>query len=286
MSQEFTRSFRVRWSEMGAAHRVRASQYMDYLVELAYAWGGSQGLGFEESRALGLVWVILETDIRFLHPLRYPEEFDFSIWMLDWRRVRGTRAFELRLKDSQTVIAQGIQKIASLDAHTLRPKQPPPELIEGYRLENPRQIPHKKFPALDPPPEGTLAMQRRVQWGAIDALQHLNHGKSLGYVEDAMAHFLAAQGWPLQRLGEMGLAEVPRRVHVRYLEPAYWNEALRISSYPLELAEEGATNAMVLEKESDGKRVLEALYEWQLVDVNSGDSVKLPEDLRAALSAG
>lgn len=284
MSRIFTKSFQVRWSEMGAAQRVRASQYMDYLVELAYAWGETQGLGFEGSRKLGLIWVILETDIRFLRPLRYPDEFDFSIWMLDWRRVRGTRAFEMRLKDSQRVIAQGVQKIASLDAESLRPKLPPPRIIEGFRLQNPRQLPQEKFPVLEKARLASFAMQRTVQWGEIDALGHLNHGKSLGYVEDTIAHFLGAQGWPLERLQEQGLAEAPRRVHVRYLESGYWNETVRINCYPLETSEQGASN-MVLVENRDGKRVLEAVYEWGLVDVETGDEMALPPDLQKQFSA-
>ena len=33
MTKEFNRHFNVRWSEVGAANRVTASKYMEYLVE-------------------------------------------------------------------------------------------------------------------------------------------------------------------------------------------------------------------------------------------------------------
>jgi acyl-CoA thioesterase FadM len=285
MTKLFSRNFQVRWSEMGAAQRVRASQYMDYLVETAYDWGASNQLGFEESSQLGLIWVILETDIHFLRPLRYPESFDFSIWMLEWRRVRGTRAFELRLKETDKVIAHGVQKIASLDAQSFRPKQPPAELIEGFRMAEPPAMEQHPFPSLDAVPENAFELQRHVQWGAIDALEHLNHGRSLGYVEDVLAHFLAAQDWPLERLQDKAWAAVASRVHVRYREAGYWNEALRVRYYPLELTDTGAINAVLIEKESDGKVVLEATYAWDLMQVPGDKRIALPEKLRSKLQS-
>ena len=139
MTKVFTRQFKVRWSEVDATNRVPAAKIIEYLVETAYDWGAANGLGFEESKVNGLVWVILETDIRFFHPLRYNDEFDFTIWMVEWRRFRGKRAFEIRLKDSDKVVAQGMQQVASLDADDLRPKVVPEQLIEGFRLDEDRK---------------------------------------------------------------------------------------------------------------------------------------------------
>lgn len=162
MSKIFTRQFRVRWSEVDATNRVPASKYMEYLVETAYDWGAANSLGFEESQAFGLVWVILETDIRFLHPLRYSDEFDFTIWMVEWRKVRGTRAFELRLKDKDLIVAQGMQQVVSLNGD-LRPKAPAEELIDRFRLEEPRSFPAQRLPNFGGSPTGSFSIQGGVE---------------------------------------------------------------------------------------------------------------------------
>jgi len=54
--------------------------------------------------------VIRETELPFLDPLRHNNEFNFTIWMIDWKRVRELSGFELKFKDSDTVIAQELWK--------------------------------------------------------------------------------------------------------------------------------------------------------------------------------
>ena len=187
MAEEFTRSFKVRWSEVGASNRVPPSKYMEYLVETAFDWGSANKLGFKESNDLGLVWIILETEIQFLSPLSYADEFDFTIWMLDWRKIRGSRAFELRLKDSETVIAQGIQKIVSLDKDSLRPKAAPDVIINGFRLKAPRSFPFQPFPKLKESASKAFGMQRNIEWGELDMWVHLNNGEALRYTDDQLS---------------------------------------------------------------------------------------------------
>jgi acyl-CoA thioesterase FadM len=164
MSKIFTRQFRVRWSEVNASKRVSAAKYMEYLVDTAYDWGAANSLGFEESRTYGLVWVILETDIRFLHPLRYNDEFDFTIWMVEWRKVRGTRAFELRLKDSDAIVAQGMQQVVSLDGD-LRPKAPAEDLIDRFRLDKPRSFSRSASQKLEAAPPVAFAFNAVLNGG-------------------------------------------------------------------------------------------------------------------------
>ena len=111
MPEIFTRGFRVRWSETDAQGYVDITSYLRYLVETAWDWGAAGGISLEESHALGIVWVMRQTQFEFFSPLRFNDCFDFTIWMLQWRRVRGTRAFELRLQDGGQVVAQGAQQM-------------------------------------------------------------------------------------------------------------------------------------------------------------------------------
>lgn len=59
MQKIFTRTFRVRWSEIDSRGHVSVPNYLRYLVETAYDWGSAGQLGVQENKALGLTWVIL-----------------------------------------------------------------------------------------------------------------------------------------------------------------------------------------------------------------------------------
>lgn len=285
MTKEFTRKFRVRWSEVTAANRVPAAKHLEYLVETAYDWGAANNLGDEESLALGLVWVILETDIYFLHPLRYPDEFEFSIWMIDWRRIRGTRAFEMRLKDGHTIIAQGMQQIVSLDADTLRPKLVPQDLIDGFRVEAPRTFPTQRFPKLGSRPAGNFSIQRRVEWGELDRYVHLNNAKALRYADEVIIQFLSSLGWLPDRLFAAGLAPVPRRIHIKYQELGLWADRLKIETYPIHVQPHEVTSIIIVERESDSKGILQAIYHWGLADLKTDEEHTLPPELQDSLSS-
>ena len=70
MSKIFTRTFRVRWGELDPSGTVSPANYLRYLIETAWDFGDSLGLGANASQDLDLFWLIRDTEIRFLRPLR------------------------------------------------------------------------------------------------------------------------------------------------------------------------------------------------------------------------
>ncbi len=284
MSKIFTRRFKVRWSEVGPTDRVPPSKYMEYLVETAYDWAAANNLSFEESTVLGLIWLILETDIHFLHPLRYADEFDFSIWLLEWRKIRGSRAFELRLKDSQIIVAQGTQKVVSLDALSLRPKVAPADLFEGIRLDDPRSFDTQPFPKLQENMDAAFRMQRRIEWGDLDSMVHLNNGKALRYVDEVIMQFLSSFGWPPERFLSEGIVPITKRIHIKYQEAGIWADRLNIETIPLSVQANQVSNAIIAQRESDSKGIFQALCEWGVVEFKTDQERKLPPELLALLS--
>ena len=109
MSKIFTRSFRVRWGELDPSGNVSPANCMRYLMETAWDWGVALGWDAKFSENPDVFRVIRETEMRFLGSLRHNDEFDFTIWMVGWQRVRGTRCFEVTRKDNGEVIAQDTQ---------------------------------------------------------------------------------------------------------------------------------------------------------------------------------
>ena len=78
MSKIFTRSFRVRWGELDPSGTVSPANYLRYLIETAWDWGLAIGWDSNYSRNPDVFWVIRETEIHFIRPLRHNDEFGFD----------------------------------------------------------------------------------------------------------------------------------------------------------------------------------------------------------------
>lgn len=263
MSKIFTRSFRVRFSELDAAGRVSPASHLRYLVETAYDWGDSLGLGARDSQQFGIFWLIRETELHLLQPLRHNDRFNFTIWMVNWQRVRGTRCFEIT-KNGGEVVARGSQHIVCMDSATQRPASPPPAIIENFRIENPRIFPFERFPKIEASP-ASFAFQRRVEWGDLDTLEHVNNATYITLAEEAAARHRADCGWSPAKLAESNLIVATRSVHVQYLSPAVWGETLTLSTHLRSLHETGGTRYVGMSR-PDGSLVCECLLGWELLD--------------------
>jgi len=277
MSKIFTRSFRVRWGELDPSGVVSPANYLRYLIETAWDWGIAMGWDADYSQNPDVFWVIRETEMHFLQPLRHNDEFDFTIWMVDWKRVRGMRCFEMKFKDNDQVIAQGTQHIVYMDAATGRPKHLPEEDVDRFRFENPRVFPSERFPKITPA-ESPFVIQRQVEWMDLDVYEHVNNVVYVNYAEEVAARDFAARGWSPLRLAEAGLSVVTRRVHIQYGAMAEWGETLNISTHQLEVKEMGGSRYVGITR-ADGSSVTECILDWELVDRGNGEGRSLPAGL-------
>ena len=279
MSKIFTRTFRVRWGELDPSGTVSPANYLRYLIETAWDWGTAMGWEANYSQNPDVFWVIRETEIHIMHPLRHNDEFSFTIWMVHWQRVRGTRCFELKFKDSDEVIAQGTQHIVYMDAKTGRPMNLPDEEIGKFRLEDPRVFPFERFPKVTVVAEGPFVAQRQVEWMDLDSYEHVNNVIYVNYAEEVAAQDFEARGWSPVKLAEAGLSVVTRRVHVQYLSIASWGELLNVTTHQLKVNETGGSRYVGITR-TDGSPVAECIMDWELVDRKTGEARSLPDALR------
>ena len=284
MSKIFTRSFRVRWSETNANGQVDITSYLRYLIETATDWGTAGHLSLDDIHALGQAWVIRETQFDFFRPLAYDDRFEFTIWLVQWRRVRGTRHFELKLKDSGELAAQGAQQVVVLDSRTMRPISPPEHILEYYLLEDPLVLPTRPFPRLPPPPQSAFVTERRVEERDLDQMEIVDNTVYASYVEEAASRALAIVGWDPAALKAAGLAVRSRRVHLQYRSPAVWGDRLQVSTYLLGLGENGGDWVVAVQRVDDGVDIMNSVLSWDLADRATGEARPVPESLMAALS--
>jgi len=278
MSKIFTRTFRVRWGELDPSGTVSPANYLRYLIETAWDWGTAIGWGEKYSQNPDVFWVIRETEIRFQRPLRHNDVFDFTIWMVNWQRVRGTRCFELKLKESGEVIAQGTQQVVYMDTKTGRPISLSEEEIVKFRHEDPRVFPFERFPKIAAL-ENTFVTQRQVEWMDLDIYEHVNNVIYVNYAEEAAAQDFAARGWSPARLTEAGLGVVTKRLHIQYLSIASWGETLNVAIHPVSINDTGGSRYIKMTR-TDGSPVADCIVDWELVDRKSGEARSLPAELR------
>lgn len=283
MSKYFSKPFHVSWNDVNAIGQVGLANYFQYVVETAWAWGAANGLGIPESEALGLGWVIRETEIALLKALRSGDDFDLTIWLVEWRRVRGTRCFELRLRDGGELIAQGAQEIVVVDSKTLRPMAAPEGLIQNLRMENPRSIPRQAFPKLHAPGETAFVTQRSVEWRDLDWQEHVNNSIYPAYAEEAGAQALAALGWSPAEQKAAGYAVTNRRVHIQYQSPAAWGQRLNVLTRLIELKPAGGTWYVEMEGDPDHEQTARCVLEWSTIDRDTGEEKALPEAVSRGL---
>jgi acyl-CoA thioester hydrolase len=246
-------------------------------METAWDWGDAVGLGVNDSQTLDLFWVIRETEIRFLRPLRHNDVFDFTIWLVNWQRVRGTRCFALKLRENGAGIAQGTQQVVCMDAKTGRPVSLPEDVINRFRLENPRVFPFERFPKITPV-EPSYTMQRQVESMDLDVYEHVNNAVYINYAEEATTQDFASRGWSPVRLADANLTITTRRLHIQYLSIASWGETLSISTYMLDVKDTSGSRYVGITR-ADGSRVAECVIDWELVDRKSDEPRPLPNGL-------
>jgi YbgC/YbaW family acyl-CoA thioester hydrolase len=282
-SGEYTRTFRVRWSATNALGHVGLAGYLRYLMETAWEWGEAGGLGLKRSNDLGIAWIIRETTLEIFRPLSAGDQFDFSIWLVEWRHVRGSRCFEIKRSSSDDVFARGVQSLVTLDIHTLRPLKLPPELMQNFMTPNPRKFEQPKLPKIGLSPDLAFETRRAIEWRDLDSLEHVNNATYASFVEESAVRALSTLEWPPSRLKSQGLAVENRRFHIRYRSPAVWGEALNVTACLFNLTPNGGSWYIEISRVVDNSLVVQSTLDWFLTDRATGGERQLPGELYQAL---
>jgi YbgC/YbaW family acyl-CoA thioester hydrolase len=189
----------------------------------------------------------------------------------------------VKRKNQGVTIAQGVQQIACMDIKTQRPVSPPDNLINNFRLDEPRELPSQRFPKISILPEASLTFQLKVAWQDLDVLDIVNNAYYIAYAEEAVTQLFATFGWSPIELKTHGLARVIRRLHIQYQMPAVWGDTLNMTIFSLKLDNFGGSLYVAMTRDSDGASIASCILDWGLIDHGSGDVQPSPESLVSAL---
>lgn len=279
MPLTYTRSFRVRLTECDIHEIARDATYLRYIQEAAF--DASTAAGYDQAWYLAAdrMWLIRETRMDFVAPLRFGETVDVTTWVADFRRVRSRRAYELRCNGE--LVAQGRTDWAFLDRTTGRPAVIPADVVAGFFPEGQSGDgqSRERFPAAPPVPAGVFTERRRVEWRDLDSVGHVNNAAYGDYVEDAARRAASFHGWPAARLADEGIDLATQHLRVEYRQPAFPDDELEVSTWLSEVSEESALRHTTVMRASDGEMLAQAYVRWGCVELKSRKRVSLPPSL-------
>jgi len=277
------RTFRVRHYECDAYGHVNQANYLRYMQEAAFDASAAAGYDLARYKAMGCHWLIRETDIEYLRPLRYGDSVQVKTWVADFRRIRSLRAYEFRRAEEDELVARAHTDWVFLDSATWRPAPIPLEMMAAFfpeGLPDPAP-PRPRFPPAPPPPPGVFRLRRRVEWRDIDPEQHVNNAVYLSYLEDCGVQVAAAHGWPMSRIQAEGFAIVARQHRIEYLQPAMLDDELQLTTWLSDVKRTNVVRHYTMMRVSDGALLVRARTHWVWVDLKTGRPIQIPDGFLA-----
>src|SRR3972149_1325701 len=152
MPRTYTRRFRVRSTDCDAASHVNHAVYARYLQETAIEASADAGYDYDWYATHGVNWVIRRSRIDYLRPARYGDALDVTTYVVNFRRARSQRNYDITHAADGTPIARAATDWVFIDQRTGAPRRIPDEVSDNF-------LPDGSLPdalAIDPtPPPGT-----------------------------------------------------------------------------------------------------------------------------------
>jgi acyl-CoA thioester hydrolase len=277
MPLTLTRTFRIRFYECDYYGHVNQSTYLRYMAETAFDASAAAGFDMARYAAMNRYWLVHDTEVEYLNPLRYGDEVEVTTWVMDFRHVRSRRAYELRRAGSGEMVARGSSDWVFMNTATGRPAPIPAEMMAAFFPEGVPPAPTRTpFPAAPQPPPGVFQERRQVEWRDLDSAQHVNNAVYLSYLEECAIHVAAAHGWPLERMTAERLAVVARRHRIEYLLPARLGDELEISTWASDVRRTSAVRHFHIRRLSDGELLARAHTFWAWLNLDTGQPRRMP----------
>lgn len=277
----------VRFYECDAYGHVNNSNYFRYMQEAAFAASAAAGYPDEEYRRQGVIWLIRDTEIEYLSPLRYGDTAEVTTWVDDFRRVRSRRIYEIRRKGEQDLLARGSTDWVLLDRENLRPVSVPDQMKLAFFPEGVPAMDGERqpFPAPPPAPPGAVTIQRQVAWEDVDPAQHVNNAKYFTYLEESGIQAAAQFGYSMYDYLKHGYGTVARKTRIEYKQPAILDDTLEITTYLSDFRSVRATRHFIIRRQADQQLIARAYILWVFVELETGKPVRMPENLKDQLAS-
>jgi acyl-CoA thioester hydrolase len=275
------RTFRVRHYECDTTGYVKYPNYLNYMQEAAFDASAAAGYSMARYATMDRYWLVRDTDVEYLRPLRYGDSVQVRTWVADFRQVRSLRSYELRRAESGELVARASTDWVFLDTAAGRPVSIPREMMAAFFPEGvpDRAPPRARFPSASPPDTGIFRLRRRVEWQDVDPAHHVNNAVYLAYLEECRLQAQAATGWPQARMQEAGLATRVRWYQIEYRQPGLLGDELELATWVSDVKETTAVRHSTVSRVGDGELLAQARAYWEATSPETGRPVRIPAAL-------
>jgi acyl-CoA thioester hydrolase len=287
MTAVYERAFRVRFYECDAYNHVNHANYARYMQEAAMDASAAIGYDTAYYRGIDRYWLVCQTGITYLRPLAYGDTVIVKTWVADFRRATSRRLYEMRIKGSDKIAAEGFSDWVFVNSMTSRPARVPPSMVaaftppQGLRQTGKRET----FPIQPPQPEGVFRMRRRVRWSEIDAAGHVNNAAYFSFMEDCAMELMAARDWTAARMHDEGFGIVARSYRIQYMSPALLDDELEVSTWVSQVKRSSAVRHYTITRAGDGEVIARAQAVWVWVNLQTGGPMRIPAEFLSAFAA-
>ena len=124
----FRHALRVYWEDTDAGGIVYYANYLKFFERARTEWLRSLGVQQQQLReSTGAIFVVTDTQVRYLRPARLDDELDVTAALLD--TGRASMQIAQQAWRGPELLAEGDIRIGCVDATTLRPRRIPDTLI-------------------------------------------------------------------------------------------------------------------------------------------------------------
>jgi acyl-CoA thioester hydrolase len=226
-------AFPIRIFDVDVFGELRPNVLLRFLWQTAAQATAAAGYDNDWYERQGTLWIIRRTQVQLLAPLHYLDEITVRTWVIDMRRVRSQRAYEVRRRGDDALIAQAVTDWVYVDLARGALAQPPAELQRALMPDGVGSRPRDPSLAATPPANAARGA-RRVELADLDSVAHVNNAQYAVFVEQAVWDALAAHGWTINPTAP---ADRPRLAShdLEYFDAAVYDDqlgsALWISSH-------------------------------------------------------
>jgi acyl-CoA thioester hydrolase len=235
--------------------------------------------------AAGRVWIIRRTRLERALPVGGGDVVRVATHVLDWRRARSLRAYELRLAARGTqaaaadvaeppLVARASTDWVYCDTTTGRPVSIPDEMRRAFSGDGDVVTLPRARPLHDEAPGTPVETTVVVRPSLLDHVTHVNNAAYASMLEDGAFALFAAHGLGVPDMLARGGALGVRRIDLEYLDDALVDDRLVVQSWLVAgeaggvpslagAAPPGAVRVVQAIARAGGGRILRALSDWR-----------------------
>lgn len=278
-----SRKFIIRFYECDMDGFLHHATYARLMQEAAIDASAAVGWDGARYESIGKQWIVHTTNLDYYHPITVNDKIEITTWVEDFRRVRSLRIYEFRKENNGDLLARAVTDWVLIDTKTLRPTQPPTEMIADFYpdYQNESSQFRGTFPAQPTLPQNTSRIEKQVEWRDVDQLGHLNNGAYFDYLDTATHQAFSMIGWGRQAQVEAEIRLIAAQQRIKYNQPAQLDDVVEIKTWSSSFTDETFLQHYLFTRQSDQAILAYAQTNWKAISSETNQPIALPQALSA-----